>query len=116
MMMEEIERFKTLIKQELYYDAHEALEELWFPMRKVKDEYSFLLKGFINGAVSLELLKRKKIEQSKKIYLVYKKYVTIERIKKIENDINFTQLKAFMDDYFSEKFTENNPKPTNSKI
>ena len=111
-MMEQIERFKTLIKQELYYDAHEALEELWFPMRKVKDEYSFLLKGFINGAVSLELLQRKKIEQSKKIYLVYKKYVTNERINKLDTDIDFTELKVFMDKIFLIKMN----KSTNFKI
>ena len=102
--MEQIKRFKTLINLELYYDAHEALEELWFPMRKEKDMYSFLLKGFINGAVSLELFKRDIIRQSEKIYLVYKKYVTIERINKIESDIDFMQLKVFMDDHITRKF------------
>lgn len=30
--MKEIEKFKTLIEKKEYFDAHEALEELWFPI------------------------------------------------------------------------------------
>jgi len=108
MMMEQIQRFKKFINDGLYYEAHEALEELWFPIRKEKNEYSFLLKGFINGAVSLELLKRNKIEQSKKIYLVYKKYVTLKRIDKVKNEIGFIELKVFMDDYIQQRFDAKN--------
>jgi len=68
--MKEIENFKALINKQLYYEAHEALEVLWFPIRKIKNNYCLVLKGFINAAVSLELYKRNKITQSKKIYLV----------------------------------------------
>ena len=100
--MNQIEKFKSLINQNLYYEAHEALEELWFPIRKVKDDYCLLLKGFINGSVSLELLKRNKIEQSKKIYLIYKKYVTMNRLNTI-NNIELIKLKQFMDEKFKEQ-------------
>lgn len=102
--MNEIKKFKELINEQMYFEAHEALEELWFPIRKTKNEYSLLLKGFINGAVSLELQKREKIEQSKKIYLIYKKYVTVVRIEKVKNQVDFTALKLFMDNHFQKNF------------
>jgi len=99
--MKEIEKFKELINLKEYYNAHEALEELWFPIRKNKDDYCLLLKGFINAAVSLELYKRDKITQSKKIFLIYKKYVTDDRIGKIKEYKDFFQLKLFLDNKFN---------------
>jgi len=101
--MKEIKKFKDLINEESYYESHEALEELWFPIRKNKDDYCLVLKGFINAAVSLELYKRNKIEQSKKIYLVYRKYVTSKRIINTKQHKEFNSLKVFIDEKFKEK-------------
>jgi hypothetical protein len=97
---EKIKSFKKFIKEQKFYKAHEALEEIWFPIRKEKNELSFILKGFINGAVSLELYKRGRKEQSCKIYKVYLKYVTVNRIEKIALKEEFLQLKDFMDKEF----------------
>ena len=101
--MKEIEEFKELINKELYYESHEALEEIWFPIRKTKDNYCLVLKGFINAAVSLELYKRDKIEQSKRIYLIYKKYVNEKRIIETIRYREFQDLKIFIDKKFEEK-------------
>ena len=98
--MNEIIKYKQLIDDKLYYEAHEVLEALWFPIRKSKNGYTCILKGFINAAVSLELYKRDKIEQSKKIYNVYIKYVTDTRINEIDNDEIFRDLKLFIDKKF----------------
>ncbi|BFU77362.1 hypothetical protein ALC152_05770 [Arcobacter sp. 15-2] len=107
-MMKEIEEFKQLVNEKLYYDAHETLEELWFPIRKMKNNYCLVLKGFINAAVSLELYKRNKITQSKKIYLVYLKYVTDKRINCCDHKEELKKLKVFIDIYF--KTLENSHK------
>ena len=98
--MKEIEKFKDLINEKLYYEAHEALEELWFPIRKTKDDYCLVLKGFINAAVSLELFKRNKREQSGKIYLIYIKYVTENRMINTSMYEEFKNLKIFIDEKF----------------
>ncbi|MEA3554093.1 MAG: DUF309 domain-containing protein [Campylobacterota bacterium] len=98
--MKEINKFNQLINEKSYYDAHEVLEELWFPIRKTKDSYSLVLKGFINGAVSMELFKRDKVEQSKRVYQTYLKYTNKDRINNIENEQNFHELKIFMDNKF----------------
>ena len=98
--MIEIEKFTNLINERFYYAAHEELEKLWFPIRKNRDNYSLLLKGFINAAVSFEIYRRNKFEQSEKIYLVYKKYVTKERIDKVYNNDKFKKLKLFIDNYY----------------
>jgi len=106
--MKEIDKFNQLVNEKSFFEAHEALEELWFPIRKTKDSYSLVLKGFINGAVSMELFKRDKVEQSKKVYQTYLKYTNKDRINKIQDDKKFHQLKSFMDDKFKVLYKKEN--------
>ena len=98
--MNEIENYKRLVEEGRYYEAHEALEELWFPIRKTKSNFSLVLKGFINAAVSMELYKRGKRKQSYKIFLVYKKYVNMTKINDSDKPEEFKVLKKFIDSYF----------------
>ena len=99
--MKEIIQFKQLINDEKYYDAHEVLEELWFPIRKTKDHYCLVLKGFINGAVSLELYKRGKKVQSENVHKTYLKYTTSNKILETRESEKFIDLKLFMDSKFN---------------
>ena len=73
-MKYKIEDFKKCLDEERFYDAHESLEEVWFPRRFEDSDEVRLLKGFINASVSFELHKRGKIKQSKKVWLNYLKY------------------------------------------
>lgn len=73
-MIEKIEEYVQCLDEQRYYDAHEALEAIWFPRRFEDDVEMKLLKGFINASVSFELFKQKKIPQSKKIWKNYLKY------------------------------------------
>ena len=50
--------FIRLLNQERYWEAHETLERLWFPIRKSKRPQVTPLKLLINGAVILELQRR----------------------------------------------------------
>ena len=58
--MKELELFKVLILKQEYFKAHEVLEEVWQKIRKSNNKFAFSLKGLINGAVTLELIKRKR--------------------------------------------------------
>jgi hypothetical protein len=58
--MKELKLFKVLILKKEYFKAHEVLEEVWQKIRKSNNEFAFSLKGLINGAVALELIKRKR--------------------------------------------------------
>ena len=73
-MIKHIQEYIVCLDEQRYYDAHEALEEAWFPRRFEDDDEIKLLKGFINASVSFELFKQKKIPQSKKIWKNYLKY------------------------------------------
>ena len=73
-MHKEIDDFILCIEEERFYDAHEALEEVWFPRRFEKSSEVKVLKGFINAAVSFELRKRGREKQSKKVWANYLKY------------------------------------------
>lgn len=102
--MKQIEKFKSLIDAQKFYEAHEALEEIWFPIRKKKNDCSQVLKGFINGAVCLELNKRGKLEQSKNVHKNYLKYVVSNRIENTSHKQKFKELKKYMDQKFQNTF------------
>ena len=68
-----IDKYRAHICKGRYFDAHEALEEYWFPRRKEKNEFVLIVKGFINAAVSLELKKRGRLEASKRTWKTYEK-------------------------------------------
>ena len=73
-MRKHLQNFMLCLKEERFYDAHEALEAAWFPRRFEDDKEVKLLKGFINAAVSFELIKRGREKQSKKVWANYLKY------------------------------------------
>ena len=102
--MKEVEEFKRLIDEKSFYKAHEVLEELWFPIRHTKDDYCLILKGFINGAVAMELDKREKQLQCKKVHQTYLKYVSLEKIQRTEYQEIFKELRSFMDKRFEDIF------------
>jgi len=66
--------FVKCLNEKRFYDAHEVLEELWFPIRFTQSNEVKLLKGFINASVSFELEKRGKIKQSDRVWKNYIKY------------------------------------------
>lgn len=68
------EAFEKSLEDERYYDAHEDLEHLWFPRRFEDDNEVKLWKGFINAAVSFELIKRGRPAPSQKAWGNYLKY------------------------------------------
>jgi len=69
-----IKEYILCLNEKRYYDAHEALEEIWFPRRFEDNDEMRLLKGFINASVSFELLKRGRINPAKKAWANYIKY------------------------------------------
>lgn len=71
---EALEEYLTLLKQEQYYDAHEALEEAWHPLRKANHPLKNLVKGLINGAVAFEHIKRNRTDAKRKAATVYKSF------------------------------------------
>ena len=71
---EHLDRFVACLDEERYYDAHEALEEVWFPRRFEKDQEMLFLKGFINAAVSFELTKRGRPDSATRAWKNYEKY------------------------------------------
>jgi len=73
-MKSKIDNFKKCLKEQRFYDAHEALEAAWFPRRFEDSSEVKFLKGLINASVSFELYKKGKMKQSKKIWTNYLKY------------------------------------------
>jgi len=94
-MIEKIKKYKKYMSEDKFFEAHEALEEYWFPRRKEKSKEVLIVKGFINAAVSLELKRRGKIKNHHKIWAVYEKLT-----KDIDSrDVHFLELKEFVDSF-----------------
>jgi hypothetical protein len=66
--------FLVCLREARYYDAHEVLEEVWFPVRAQKSPEVLLLKGLINASVSFELHKRGRAHKAPGPWNVYMKY------------------------------------------
>jgi len=69
-----LDDFIICLNEDRYFDAHEALEAIWFPRRFEKSDEIRLLRGYINAAVSFELVKRGRLESAIKVFKTYKKY------------------------------------------
>ena len=69
-----LDRFMLCLDEERFYDAHEVLEEVWFPRRFEDDKEIKLIKGFINAAVSFELTKLGRPNPAAKAWGNYEKY------------------------------------------
>ena len=93
-----IKEYKKLILEHKFFEAHEVLEEFWFPRRKQKDDLTLIIKGFINAAVSFELYRRGRVENSRKVWSVYLKFA-----KKIDKQSS-NELKSLK--IFIEKFKD----------
>jgi hypothetical protein len=69
-----LNKFILELDKEQFYDAHETLEALWFPVRFEDNNEVKLIKGFINASVCLELAKKGRVDASKKVWKNYLKY------------------------------------------
>ncbi len=69
--------FMEHLEGERFYDAHESLESIWFPRRFEDNDEVRLLKGFINAAVSFELIKRGRPGPSERVWGNYLKYLPL---------------------------------------
>ena len=72
-----LENFIVSLNESRFYDAHEDLEEIWFPRRFEENDEVKLLKGFINAAVSFELIKKGRLQASEKVWKNYLKYLPL---------------------------------------
>jgi len=81
--IQHLNNFIQELDEERFFDAHESLESIWFPRRFEDNDEIRLLKGFINAAVSFELLKRGRIEPAKKVWKNYLKYKNL--IQKVDS-------------------------------
>ncbi|PHS57199.1 MAG: hypothetical protein COB17_07270 [Sulfurimonas sp.] len=68
------DEFIVCLDEARFYDAHETLEEIWFPRRFEDSNEIKLLKGIINATVSFELYKKGRLRQSDKVWRNYLKY------------------------------------------
>lgn len=83
---EAFDAFAHSLAEERYYDAHEDLESLWFPRRFEDDNEVKLWKGFINAAVSFELIKRGRLKPAETAWQTYRKYSPL-----LENNVTLNK-------------------------
>ena len=93
-MQKACKEFMDLIKKEDFYEAHEVLEDVWFPYRKSKEPKILVLKGFINASVALELQRLGRRENALKVWETFEKYRAL--IPQCDEEI-FDEVATFLD-------------------
>lgn len=73
-MNKELEEYCQHIKNEDYFEAHEALEPLWLEIKERDYDASLPLKALINAAIAFEHIKRAKPNAKINASNVYKGY------------------------------------------
>ena len=84
-------KFKSLIENCEFYEAHEVLEEYWHTIRKTDNPHKNIYRGFINAAVAMEL-KRRGRNNYKKVWFTYEKYKPLYKEEK-----KFVEVMEFLD-------------------
>jgi predicted metal-dependent hydrolase len=79
-------KFKKLIINGKYFEAHEVLEEEWHKIRKTDNDLKWALKGLINAAVAMELKKRDRNNYGK----VWNNFEKYEKFYSLNEDIKQT--------------------------
>lgn len=69
-----ITQFVAFLDQDDPHAAHEIFEDLWRALRESDHPDTLLVKGFVNGAVALELAKRGRLEACHRVWKTYLKY------------------------------------------
>jgi predicted metal-dependent hydrolase len=85
-VQEILTKFKKLIINGKYFEAHEVLEEEWHKIRKTDNDLKWALKGLINAAVAMELKKRDRNNYGK----VWNNFEKYEKFYSLNEDIKQT--------------------------
>ncbi len=73
-----LKAYLVLLDEGEYFEAHEVLEEAWHPLRLADHPLKNLVKGFINGAVSFEHLKRNRKnadQKARRVMVSYERHI-----------------------------------------
>jgi len=104
MILIKIEEYIQHIEKKDFFLAHESLEYIWFPRRfEISNEIK-IIKGFINAAVSLELLKKGKEKQSIQVWNTFLKYIKLIQNSESQYTEEFINLTSFLKTYRKEYY------------
>ncbi len=95
-LKEAIESFIECLEQERFYNAHEALEALWFPLRNNPDNEVNLLRGYINASVSFELHKKGRVSSSQKVWKNFEKYQHLVDMISLEHKVHYKNAEIYI--------------------
>jgi len=75
-----LKNYIKLLDEEEYFEAHEVLEEAWHPLRLKQHPLANLVKGFINGAIAFEHVKRNRKnmpDKAQRVIASYERYTDL---------------------------------------
>ena len=81
-----------------FVKAHDISEDLWRKYKNSKEtrDESFILKAFVNGAISIELYKMQRVEHSFNVWNTYKKYEHLIEKLNSKNRPKYQEIKALI--------------------
>jgi len=77
MLTEALADYLEMMEHGAYFEAHERVESVWYPLRREKSDLAHILKALINAAIAFEHLKRERpqaAERARRVIRAYERY------------------------------------------
>jgi hypothetical protein len=74
MLTEALADYLEMMEHGAYFEAHERVESVWYPLRREKSDLAHILKALINAAIAFEHLKRERPQAAERARRVIRAY------------------------------------------
>jgi hypothetical protein len=110
-MLQALEAFLQVVEEEDFVEAHEVLEETWRAWKNNPQtrQESYILKGLINGATALALVRLGREASAHKVWETYEKYRPLIETTPSPLTLDYRRACALLEAKYSEVFSAKNP-------
>lgn len=110
-MLKALETFLHVVEKEDFVEGHEVLEDTWRAWKNdpATRQESYILKGLINGATALALVRLGRESSAHKVWETYEKYRPL--IDTIPSPLtpNYRQACALLEEKYTKVFSDLTP-------
>ena len=106
--MQALEKFMEVVEEEDFVEGHEVLEDTWRAWKNdpATRQESYILKGLINGATALALVRLGRPSSAHKVWETYEKYRPLIDTTPCALTPNYRQACALLEAKYTKVFSD----------
>ena len=111
-MLKALETFYRVVEEEDFVEGHEVLEDTWRAWKNdpATRQESYILKGLINGATALALVRLGREASAHKVWETYEKYRPLIETTPSPLTLDYRRACALLEAKYTEVFTGTKPR------